>query len=525
MWFYISIARSHRGGARGGRNGGGRNATQAAARPRVATDWLTAAVADAAMEAADAGMRAAQQRAAEEKAEAMRAAAEAEQALRFSVGGAAAPGTRTRKRSGGAPSGGRALLGGTVSVGGDSSAPWASNRQGAGPPSLEVGSRVWAKDGFGMWGSATVLAVKGGAPAELCDEQELKLALLLSTLRPEASGVALAAKFKRLASGEAPSRPTTACVRFFLFSSKHDVAVPVGCGRLRPFEAWADVEGRLRPAWSATGHNWLGVRVARRFHPAGRSVVKCYGTVTSWVPADETERDPPLWRVEHDDGDKEDLEDEDVRAGIELFQKEGSAKRGRAEASERPSKAVRTAEAAEKERAAEAAKAAAAAAAAAAADAPSHHVRIASGPHMYRSGIVASQKKGWTTVLLEPRWCWVRGFMEEVRVPTKDVVWPSAAREPPNQAAAAAAAEQGDRGGGGGGHRGGARGGRNGGGRSHASRRATPCRDRLAQGPLRRRLRRRRGGASHFGGRGQQQQQQQQCYWGTGRWQQQQRQG
>ena len=287
------------------------------------------------MEAADAGMRAAQQRAAEEKeaavpaaqqraaeekAEAMRAAAEAEQALRFSVGGAAAPGTRTRKRSGGAPSGGTALLGGTVSVGGDSSAPWASNRQGAGPPSLEVGSRVWAKDGFGMWGSATVLAVKGGAPAELCDEQELKLALLLSTLRPEASGVALAAKFKRLASGEAPSCPTTARVRFFLFSSKHDAAIPVGCGRLRPFEAWADVEGRLRPAWSATGHKWLGLRVARRFHPAGRSVVKCYGTVTSWVPADETEKDPPLWRVEHDDGDKEDLEEEDVRVGIELFQ-------------------------------------------------------------------------------------------------------------------------------------------------------------------------------------------------------------
>ena len=69
-------------------------------------------------------------------------------------------------------------------------------------------------------------------------------------------------------------------------------------------------------------------------------------------------------------------------------------------------------------------------AASASADAPSHHVRIASGPHKDRRGIFASQKKGWTTVLLGGK----GGFMEEVRVPTKDVVWPSAAREPPNQA-------------------------------------------------------------------------------------------
>ena len=38
------------------------------------------------------------------------------------------------------------------------------------------------------------------------------------------------------------------------------------------------------------------------------------------MPADEAEKDPPLWRVEHDDGDGEDLEQEEVEQAIALYQ-------------------------------------------------------------------------------------------------------------------------------------------------------------------------------------------------------------
>mmetsp|Transcript_36771 Transcript_36771/g.119567 ORF Transcript_36771/g.119567 Transcript_36771/m.119567 type:complete len:439 (+) Transcript_36771:50-1366(+) len=68
-------------------------------------------------------------------------------------------------------------------------------------------------------------------------------------------------------------------------------------------------------AWETTGHEWLGTRLARQF---GRRCA--FGTVTSWVPADEAEKDPPLWRVEHDDGDGEDLEQEEVEQAIALYQ-------------------------------------------------------------------------------------------------------------------------------------------------------------------------------------------------------------
>lgn len=52
------------------------------------------------------------------------------------------------------------------------------------------------------------------------------------------------------------------------------------------------------------GHEWLGQRVTRFF--GARVVV---GTVTKWLPADEDAGDSALFRVVHDDGDSEDLEE------------------------------------------------------------------------------------------------------------------------------------------------------------------------------------------------------------------------
>ena len=55
--------------------------------------------------------------------------------------------------------------------------------------------------------------------------------------------------------------------------------------------------------WLTTGSEWLGKRVARTF--GGQQFV---GRVVSWVPAND-DGDPPLWKIKHDDGDEEDLEE------------------------------------------------------------------------------------------------------------------------------------------------------------------------------------------------------------------------
>ena len=67
-------------------------------------------------------------------------------------------------------------------------------------------------------------------------------------------------------------------------------------------------------AWADEGHELLGSRVAR-LH--GKKCV--LGAITKWVDADEAEGDPALFKMQHDDGDEEDLEEEEVRAAVRLY--------------------------------------------------------------------------------------------------------------------------------------------------------------------------------------------------------------
>ena len=69
------------------------------------------------------------------------------------------------------------------------------------------------------------------------------------------------------------------------------------------------------------GSALLGRRVARRF---GKLVA--LGSVAAWLPANAEEGDAALYRVVHDDGDVEDLEEEEVEEGTSLCEEhEGRA--------------------------------------------------------------------------------------------------------------------------------------------------------------------------------------------------------
>ena len=57
-----------------------------------------------------------------------------------------------------------------------------------------------------------------------------------------------------------------------------------------------------------------GRRVRRRFAEA-----TVLASVIRWLPADESEGEPMLFRVEHDDGDREDLEEDELRAALADF--------------------------------------------------------------------------------------------------------------------------------------------------------------------------------------------------------------
>ena len=64
----------------------------------------------------------------------------------------------------------------------------------------------------------------------------------------------------------------------------------------------------------AAGHVYVGRRVARLF---GKRLV--LGTVTGWLPACKVQGEPALFRIVHDDGDEEDLEEEEAADAIEAF--------------------------------------------------------------------------------------------------------------------------------------------------------------------------------------------------------------
>lgn len=73
--------------------------------------------------------------------------------------------------------------------------------------------------------------------------------------------------------------------------------------------------------WLTTGHVWLKARVLRR-EPGRRGKMKsweAFGTITRWLPAN-AEGDAALFHCVHDgDGDEEDLEAHEVRAGLRAF--------------------------------------------------------------------------------------------------------------------------------------------------------------------------------------------------------------
>jgi hypothetical protein len=71
----------------------------------------------------------------------------------------------------------------------------------------------------------------------------------------------------------------------------------------------------LEESWRDEGHEYLGRRVARPFE-GGLTVV---GRITRWLPAGDGEDEPPLFHVDHDDGDEEDLEEYEVIDAFELY--------------------------------------------------------------------------------------------------------------------------------------------------------------------------------------------------------------
>ena len=74
-----------------------------------------------------------------------------------------------------------------------------------------------------------------------------------------------------------------------------------------------DEEGSDDEEWQTSGSRWLGRRISRSF-PGVPTVV---GRVVSWLPA--TQEDPALWRLRHEDGDEEDLEEHELEDGSAAF--------------------------------------------------------------------------------------------------------------------------------------------------------------------------------------------------------------
>lgn len=65
--------------------------------------------------------------------------------------------------------------------------------------------------------------------------------------------------------------------------------------------------------WLTTGSRWIGRRIRRSF-PGVPTVV---GRVVSWLPPTRT--DPALWRLRHEDGDEEDLEEYELKEGSAAY--------------------------------------------------------------------------------------------------------------------------------------------------------------------------------------------------------------
>ena len=73
-----------------------------------------------------------------------------------------------------------------------------------------------------------------------------------------------------------------------------------------------DLARELLGGWLEAGHEWLHRRV-RRFHK--KKTVD--GTIVKWAPAEGD--DEALWKMMHDDGDEEDLDEEEVEAALRAY--------------------------------------------------------------------------------------------------------------------------------------------------------------------------------------------------------------
>ena len=86
---------------------------------------------------------------------------------------------------------------------------------------------------------------------------------------------------------------------------------------LAAIEAFAAAAPAVAPGaevWRAEGHTYLSRRVLRSFDDGK---VEVLGTIVKWLEEDKEE--PALFRVVHDDGDEEDLEEEEVIEAMAAF--------------------------------------------------------------------------------------------------------------------------------------------------------------------------------------------------------------
>ena len=86
-------------------------------------------------------------------------------------------------------------------------------------------------------------------------------------------------------------------------------------------KADTNADGDEQLDWREYGQEWIGSRVRRAFTGRKNGQRAGSGTITRWVPADESNpvEDPALWHVVHDDGDEEDLEADEVRESFSLL--------------------------------------------------------------------------------------------------------------------------------------------------------------------------------------------------------------
>ena len=76
------------------------------------------------------------------------------------------------------------------------------------------------------------------------------------------------------------------------------------------------IDAGLNGEWTSDGNVHIGKCVTREFKRR-----KIDGVVTSWIPPGATEGDNPIYHVEHDDGDAEDLDEAELDEGLRAFER------------------------------------------------------------------------------------------------------------------------------------------------------------------------------------------------------------